>query len=382
MNVAPIRSEAHYEAALERIAALIGKNDQRSRDELEVLQTLVEKWDREHNVMALPTPVEAIRFRMQQSNLKPRDLEPYIGHKSKVSEVLGGRRPLSIDMIRALHRHLEIPLASLVGADDNDRNEPRLTKSAMNKLATFGVLKQRESYSAFLSRAFAGNPSAAILRKTRTERTNAKTDLSALEAWCAAVLVKASSFKPPKKRRAVTREFGRELARLSVKSDGPSLVKDFLAHAGVAFVVLEHMPGTFLDGAAVCRADGTPVIAMTVRHDRLDNFWFTLLHEYAHVCCHLVGETRIIFDDLEVKPSDTIEKEADEFAQSSLVPPNIAQRLASSELTPEDVVRIAAEAEVHSAIVAGRWQRDHNDYRRFAKMLGRGEVRVQLLANN
>lgn len=381
MNVAPIRSEAHYEAALERIATLIGRNDQRSRDELEVLQTLVEKWDREHNVMALPTPLEAIRFRMQQSNLKPRDLEPYIGHKSKVSEVLGGRRPLSIDMIRALHHHLGIPLAALVGADDNDRKEPRLTASAMNRLASFGVLKQRESYSAFLSRAFAGNPSAAMLRKTRTERTNAKTDLSALEAWCAAVLVKASSFKPPKKRRALTPEFGRELARLSVKSDGPSLVKEFLAHAGVAFVVLEHLPGTFLDGAAVCRADGTPVIAMTVRHDRLDNFWFTLLHEYAHVCCHL-GETQIIFDDLEVKPSDTIEKEADKFAQSSLVPPDIAQGLASSEITPEDIVRIAAEAEVHSAIVAGRWQRDHNDYRRFAKMLGRGEVRAQLFANN
>lgn len=382
MNVAPIRSETHYEAALERIAALIGKNDQRSRDELEVLQTLVEKWDRAHNVMAPPTPVEAIRFRMHQGNLKPRDLEPYIGHKSKVSEVLSGRRPLSIDMIRALHRHLGIPLASLVGPDEDDRNEPRLTKSAMEKLASFGVLKQREHYSAFRSRAFAGSPLPAMLRKTRTERTNAKTDVNALEAWCAAVLVRASLFKPPKRRRAITREFGRELARLSTKSDGPTLVKDLLAHVGVAFVVLEHLPGTFLDGAALCRADETPVIAMTVRHDRLDNFWFTLLHEYAHVCCHLTGDTKIIFDDLDVKSSDAIEREADEFAQSMLIPPKIALSLASNELSPEDVVRIAAEAEVHSAIVAGRWQRDHNDYRRFAKMLGRGEVRDQLLASS
>jgi HTH-type transcriptional regulator/antitoxin HigA len=382
MNVAPIRSEAHYEVALERIATLIGKNDQRSRDELEVLQTLLEKWDREHNVMALPTPVEAIRFRMQQGNLKPRDLEPYIGHKSKVSEVLGGRRSLSIDMIRALHRHLGIPLASLVGPEKDDRHEPKLTKSAMQKLASFGVLKQREHYPAFRSRAFAGSPLQAMLRKTRTERTNAKTDVDALEAWCAAVLVRASLFKPPKRRRAITREFGRELARLSIESDGPTLVKDLLAQVGVAFVVLEHLPGTFLDGAALCRADETPVIAMTVRHDRLDNFWFTLLHEYAHVCCHLTGDTKIIFDDLDVKSSDAIEREADEFAQSMLIPPKIAQSLASNELSPEDVVRIAAEAEVHSAIVAGRWQRDHNDYRRFAKMLGRGEVRDQLLANS
>jgi hypothetical protein len=89
-----------------------------------------------------------------------------------------------------------------------------------------------------------------------------------------------------------------------------------------------------------------------------------------------------VLDDLDVKSSDSIEKEADEFAQSTLIPPKIAQKLASSELSPEDVVRIAAEAEVHAAIVAGRWQRDHNDYRRFAKMLGRGEVRDRLLANS
>ncbi|MFB9268386.1 ImmA/IrrE family metallo-endopeptidase [Bradyrhizobium erythrophlei] len=383
MNVTPIRSEAHYEAALERMSVLIGKHDQRSLDELEVLQTLVEKWDRENsNVMALPTPVEAIRFRMKQGNLKPRDLEPYIGHKSKVSEVLSGRRPLSIDMIRALHRHLGIPLASLVGPDEDDRNEPRLTKSAMKTLASFGVLRQKEHHSAFLARAFAGTALPAMLRKTRTERTNAKTDVNALEAWCAAVLVKAASFKPPKKRHAISREFGRELARLSTKPDGPTLVRDALAQVGVAFVILEHLPGTFLDGAALCRADATPIIAMTVRHDRLDNFWFTLLHEYAHVCCHLTGDTKLIFDDLDVKSSDAIEREADEFAQSTLIPPKIAQKLASSELAPEDVVRIAAEAEVHSAIVAGRWQRDHNDYRRFAKMLGHRQVREQLFSND
>lgn len=382
MNVTPIRSEAHYEAALDRMNVLIGKHDQRSLDELEVLQTLVEKWDRENNnVMTLPTPVEAIRFRMKQGNLKPRDLEPYIGHKSKVSEVLSGRRPLSIDMIRALHRHLGIPLASLVGPDEDDRNEPRLTKSAMKMLASFGVLRQKEHYSAFLGRAFAGTALPAMLRKTRTERTNAKTDVNALEAWCAAVLVKASSFKPPRKRHAISPEFGRELARLSSKPDGPTLVRDALAQVGVAFVVLEHLPGTFLDGAALCRTDLTPVIAMTVRHKRLDNFWFTLLHEYAHVCRHLTGETKIILDDLDVKSADSIEREADEFAQSALIPTRIAQKLESNELSPEDVIRIAAEAEVHPAVVAGRWQREHNDYRRFAKMLGRGEVSAQLLAS-
>ena len=136
------------------------------------------------------------------------------------------------------------------------------------------------------------------------------------------------------------------------------LVREMLANLGIAFVVLEHLPGTFLDGAALCRSDGTRVITLTLRYDRVDNFWFTPLHEYAHVCRHLVVDRTAIFDDLEVKSSDAMEKQADDFAQSSLIPPAIARQLQSTELSPEDAVRIAAAAEVHPVIVAGRWQRE------------------------
>jgi len=71
------------------------------------------------------------------------------------------------------------------------------------------------------------------------------------------------------------------------------------------------------DGAAICRGDGAPLIALTLRYDRLDNFWFTLLHEFAHVSCHLSGDTSVILDDLDVKGSDKIEAEADEFARNA-----------------------------------------------------------------
>jgi HTH-type transcriptional regulator / antitoxin HigA len=379
MKVVPIRSEEDYETALDRMSVLVTKDDEQSRDEMEVLQALVEKWDRERHVVDFPTPLEAIRFRMRQAKLSPRDLEPYIGQRSRVSEVLGGRRPLSIDMIRALNRHLGIPVTSLVGTAADSQSDRRLAKAAMDKLSSFGVMKLREGYSAFLTRAFKGNPTPAMLRKTRNERTNAKTDLDALEAWCAAVLVKSAGCKFPKKRQACTPELAQELARLSVRPDGPRVVKKMLANVGIAFVVLEHLPGTFLDGAALCRGDGIRVIALTLRYDRIDNFWFTLLHEYAHVCRHLVGDTTAIFDDLEVRSSDAMEHEADQFAQSALIPRAIARRLESAELSPDDIEHIAADAKVHPAIVAGRWQREHNDYRRFSKMLGRGEVGAQLL---
>jgi HTH-type transcriptional regulator/antitoxin HigA len=70
---------------------------------------------------------------------------------------------------------------------------------------------------------------------------------------------------------------------LSVLPDWSTRVRDTLAKLGVILITLEHLPGTFVDGAAICRGDGVPVIALTLRHDRVDNFWFTLLHEIAHV---------------------------------------------------------------------------------------------------
>jgi HTH-type transcriptional regulator/antitoxin HigA len=242
-------------------------------------------------------------------------------------------------------------------------------------------MKAKESYAAFRARAFAGNPAPVFLRKSRTARTNAKTDTAALEAWCAAVFVKSANQKLPKKRQAPHKEFGRTLAKLSASSTGPLEVKAALAGVGVIFLTLKHLPGTFLDGAVMCRGDGTPIIALTLRHDRVDNFWFTLLHEYAHVCCHLGEGTQVILDDLEVQSSDGIEKEADMLAQEALIPPNLAKRVKSPDLTPEEVVEVASEAEVHPAVVAGRWQREHGDYRRFSKMLGRGEISAHFSAD-
>jgi HTH-type transcriptional regulator/antitoxin HigA len=382
MKIAPIRSDEDYQNAHKRLSALIHKNDQQSLDEMDILQALIERWEREHYEFLPPTPVEAIRFRMEQGGLKFRDLEPIIGPRSRISEVLSGRRPLTIDMIRALHEHLAIPLASLVGESSEEaRGEPRLTKAALDKLLTLGVMRAKESYAAFRARAFEGNPSPALLRKTRTARTNAKTDPVALEAWCGAVFLKSESQKLPKKREAPQAEFGRALARLSSSSNGPLLVKDALARVGIIFVILKHLPGTFLDGAAMYRGDGVPIIALTLRYDRIDNFWFTLLHEYCHVSHHLNGNTRMILDDLDVKSSIEIENEADRFAQEALIPPALSKRLLSPDVTTDEIVEIAAEAGVHSAIVAGRWQREHSDYRRFSKMLGRGEVGAQFCAD-
>lgn len=115
MTVRLIKKDAEHKAALSRIEKLWGAAPGTPRgDELELLIHLVEAYEEEHHPIPLPDPVSAIRFRMEQQGLKAADLIPYIGSKSKVSEVLSGKRPLSLAMIRKLHAGLDIPLEVLV----------------------------------------------------------------------------------------------------------------------------------------------------------------------------------------------------------------------------------------------------------------------------
>lgn len=379
-KIVPIRSEEAYGAALDRVAELMRKTSQASLDELDVLTAVIERWERGRYDVAAPSPIDAIRFRMRQDGLKPRDLEPFIGSRARVSEIMSGTRPLTLEMIKALHVHLDIPFASLIdtGKAAATKPFPAPSRAAVDKLINLGVMHGNESVPAFLARAGAERTTAALLRKTRTPRTNVKTDIGALQAWCAAVLLKATELPQPRhKRKGRSTDAGRELAQLSALPDGPTRVGEALNRLGVIFVVMEHLPGTFLDGASMRRGDGVPVIALTLRHDRIDNFWFTLLHEFCHVCEHLGEDMSVILDDLDVKSTDDAESQADAFARDALIPPKLWEEAAANPaFSSEDVTDIASKAGVHPAIVAGRWQRDNNDYRRFAKLLGRGEVRA------
>ena len=105
-----IKTEAQYEATLARIEMIFdAKPGTAKGDELELLVLLVENYEESAYPIDLPDPISALRFRMEQEGLKPKDLVPYIGSKSKVSEVLSGRRPLSLTMIRKLVAGLHFP---------------------------------------------------------------------------------------------------------------------------------------------------------------------------------------------------------------------------------------------------------------------------------
>lgn len=111
----PIRTEADYDAALAEVGRLWGaKSGTPEGDRLDVLATLIEVYEEKHHPMDPPDPIEAIRFRMEQQGLTRRDLEPMIGPRNRVADVLNRKRGLSIDMIRQLHDHLGISAEVLI----------------------------------------------------------------------------------------------------------------------------------------------------------------------------------------------------------------------------------------------------------------------------
>jgi HTH-type transcriptional regulator/antitoxin HigA len=115
MDMKIIKNEAEYEAALTRIEGLMDADpDSPEKEELELLALLVEKYEGEHYPIDLPDPIEAIKFRMAQEGLKPKDMVAYLGSQSKVSEVLNYKRPLSLTMMRALNQGLGIPAEVLL----------------------------------------------------------------------------------------------------------------------------------------------------------------------------------------------------------------------------------------------------------------------------
>ncbi len=384
MLVKPIRSESDYEANLARLGDLIDAvPDTPEGDELEVLATLIERYENDRYPIALPTPLAAIRFRMEQGNLTPRDLEEYIGSRARVSEVLSGTRPLSIGMIRSLNEHLGIPAEVLIRPEprQEERASVELAKPAAKQLLAWGLMQAKESFEAFMARGLGGGQALAMLRKTRTERTNAKTDFVAVQAWCAAVLLRAENatvtgpFDLTEVRKL---EIVRTLAKLSIHADGPRRAQQTLSDLGIILVILPHLPGTHLDGAALRRPkDGAPVIALTLRRDRIDNFWFTLLHELAHVAFHLTDDRACIVDELDIGSSEAIEMEADELAGTALIPDEQweAWDVKGTYTGISDILAFARKMEVNPAIVAGRWQKTHRDYRKFSKLLGHGTVR-------
>lgn len=199
-----------------------------------------------------------------------------------------------------------------------------------------------------------------------------------LLSWKAQVTRNAQSqikrIKP--KYRALDVSWVMELAQLSADEAGPRLAQKLLAEHGIILVIERQIAGMTVDGAAFL-VDETPVIGMTLRHDRVDNFWFTLMHELGHVILHYrSGLSAGFFDSTEDFAVDDLERQADDFASNILIPEDLWVRSpARISKSPEPLERLAAQLGIAPAIVFGRVRMERKNYTIFSNKLGAGKVR-------
>jgi len=385
-----IRNDADHEAALAALDELmmidppVGSDE---ADRLEVLALLVEEYETQIWPEDLPSPVDAIRFRMEQGELSQRDLVPYLGSRSRVSEVLSGKRTLTLNMIRALNEGLGIPVKVLIQHEPQplliegfDWRRFPLKEMVLRRWLPADAIGSREGAAAALRNFLAplGPRLATLYRTTRHVRSARTTDQYALLAWTTRVVMRAQAAKPTGDYEpgSVTIDFMRELARLSWADTGPRLAQEFLGRHGISLVVEPHLPRTHLDGAAILIDPRHPVVGLSLRYDRLDNFWFVLMHELAHISLHSESEVKEFFDDLDSADSNLAEAEADDLAGAALIPAIAWRESPASRLRTAGAAKhLAKQLGIHPSIVAGRMRHAFKSYRILNQLVGHGAVR-------
>ncbi|GAI12627.1 unnamed protein product, partial [marine sediment metagenome] len=343
-----IKNKTDYEETLFALENLLDRDPAPGtpeNEELELLTLLIQDYESRQYQLVPPNPIEAISFRMEQQNITPRDLIPYIGSRSKVSEVLAGKRSLTLSMIRALHSGLGIPASVLIQEQNPDEKiEVDWERFPIRQMISWGwipapthpsLLRSEDILRPFFEKSGALNLQAVLCRSSTHIRSARSMDDYALAAWSAQVLAKASvtpqvtQYTP----RILTPDFLRGLAQLSVSDEGPLTVRDHLREYGIQLVVERHLPRTYLDGALLISNKSFPVIGLTLRYDRIDNFWFTLMHELAHLALHLDSESNIFYDDLDIEAEDDpTEREANQLAGEALIPYDAWEKSPASRL--------------------------------------------------
>ncbi len=402
MKLLVAKTEAQYRtylAKLEELVALDPEPNSPMGDELDLLSLIVGDYEQREFHFAKPDPIEAIQFRMMEQDLRQVDLVPYIGSRSRVSEILSRQRPLTISMIRSLSKGLGIPSDVLLQEPiphdtqqvDSNASEPDWSRFPLAEIVKRGWIqgvgkksdfeKSVEALKAFIHNALGGARPGVLARRTIKGDAFSLPAQYALTAWQARVLQKANlpenRAKVEFKFERLNEEFFKRLVALSPAEDGPLLAVEYLREAGIAVVLEEHLSKTKLDGAAMLSGAGHPVIGLTLRFDRIDNFWFTLLHECMHIWKHLSNPGDVFLDRLmDKQATELVEKEANRLARDLLISRS-HWKAASVRLFPTKsaIIEFATKHGLHPAIVAGRIQRETENYSVFADMVGQGAVR-------
>lgn len=392
MDIKVIKTEQQHQDYLERIHSLMlmmPPTRSEEHEELELLITIVEAYENSKYPIEPPDPIDAILFRMHEKGLKQVDLVPYLGTRSRVSEILSRKRPLTVSMIKALSIGLGISTDTLIGinSDDNQSHEEGVdwSKFPLKEMINRGWISENgnalkssaeDIIKGFINQLGWQSGSLSFKRTLSGDAYSPSTQY-ALYAWVSRVVQEARKkksslgiFDP----NVLSASFLRDLAQLSWFEKGPLLAIEFLEKHGIAIIIEPSLKGTRIDGAALKDIDGQPIIGLSLRYDRLDNFWFTLLHEVAHIWKHVHNEETFL-DDLDASSDDKKESEANRLAREAFIPRAVWKRSdAYISPTKENIDILSRELKITPAIIAGRLRRELGNYHLFADLIGQGEV--------
>lgn len=395
IRIKAIRNDADYQEALALLEALILENPSAGTDEasqIDVLSDLIEHYESTNFPIDIPNAIEAIKFRMEQLNLNPADLVPYIGSASRVSEILSGKRGLTVDMISNLSNGLGIPAGALIKkGEQNALTDVNINAKAIKQMQERGYFDEiagtmQQKVASFFASAI---PAPTLLRQS-SYRSSPTTDNYALLSWSKKVTDEAAKIAVNViyKNGIVDAGFMKSIAQLSTYDDGPIRAKDTLIAVGIILIIEPHLEKTRLDGAVILTDKDHPIIGLTLRMDRLDNFWFTLLHELAHLALHYENTKEIdtFFDELDhIKGENLsdIEQEADKLAAEVLVPSDKWQ-VSAARISPNplSIASLATDLGVHPVIIAGKFRHDSKNYARLNKMIKEYKVKYLFHGGN
>lgn len=348
----------------------------------------------------LPTPSEFIKAELERHQMLPSDLALVLGVSSQaVGQLLLGRRGISADMARALgeafgvdaERILSIQKASEVATElaRARKPDPRIAKTA-KLVSTYPVREMikrgwidasNDTLSEQVCRFFGVS---SIDEQPVLAHAAKKTSYDSITpsqlAWLFRANEIAREMVVPAYSESALRRAIQRLLELRVEPEEARHVPRTIAEAGVRLVLVQALPGAKIDGACFWLDQKSPVVAMSLRFDRIDNFWFVLRHELEHV---LQGDGRdgdIMVDDLDISSSDdalpAIELRANEAASDFCV----AKKEFDSWIlrkapffSEKDLIGFSRRIGIHPGIVAGQLRRKINNYRLFSKFL----VKVQ-----
>ncbi|MBT4289313.1 MAG: ImmA/IrrE family metallo-endopeptidase [Deltaproteobacteria bacterium] len=182
--------------------------------------------------------------------------------------------------------------------------------------------------------------------------------------------------------RPITKGDLKNIAQLSQNISVVKELPNILSKLGIVLIYEQGLPRMKLDGVVFLLESGHPVIGMSFRYPRVDNFWFTLMHELSHILLHISELQSPIFDDLEDSDADVIESQANRLAKNSLVEKSLWRNCkAKYSRNESDIISFSKEAKLHPSIVAGMLQREQNTFNLYRKIVDETNLRKEVFGD-